>query len=241
MTTKKIVLITGANKGIGLATATTLAQDGHTVLLGARDPERGETATTTLTDQDLDARFVHLDVTDPATITATAKLIEADYGRLDVLVNNAAITRDQLRPPGEMPVTDIREVYDTNVFGVIAVTNAMLPLLHKSASGYIGNVSSGLGTFAFLSDPDEQFAQYATLIGYNSSKAALNAVTLIYANALRDSGIRVNALSPGFCATALNGHTGVLTADEGGAHIARQTSAPETGVFLNENGGTYPW
>jgi NAD(P)-dependent dehydrogenase (short-subunit alcohol dehydrogenase family) len=117
----------------------------------------------------------------------------------------------------------------------------MLPLLRRSPSGYIGNVTSGLGTFAFLSNPGEQLAQYANLLGYNSSKAALNAITLIYANALCDSGIRVNALSPGFCATDLNGHTGTLTAEEGGAHIARQTSAPETGVFLNETGGTYPW
>ncbi|NEA20922.1 SDR family NAD(P)-dependent oxidoreductase [Actinomadura bangladeshensis] len=241
MTAKKIVLITGANKGIGFATAAALAQDGHTVLLGARDPGRGEAAATTLTSRALDARFIHLDVTDPATITSAAKLIEADYGRLDVLVNNAAITRDQSRPPGEMPVTDVREIYETNVFGVIAVTNAMLPLLRRSESGYIGNVSSGLGTFALLSNPGKELAQYATLLGYNSSKAALNAITLIYANALRDSGIRVNALSPGFCATDLNGHTGTLSADEGGAHIARQTSAPETGVFLNETAGTYPW
>ncbi|MFA1545603.1 SDR family NAD(P)-dependent oxidoreductase [Actinomadura chokoriensis] len=241
MTTKKIVLITGANKGIGLATATALAEDGHTVLLGARDPERGRTAAAGLTDQGMDARFVHLDVTDPATITSAAELIEADHGRLDVLVNNAAITRDRLRPPSEVPVAAVREVYETNVFGVIAVTNAMLSLLRRSESGYIGNVSSGLGTFAFLSDPAEVLTQYATLLGYNSSKAALNAITLIYADALRDSGIRVNALSPGFCATDLNGHAGVLTATEGGVHIARQISAPETGVFLNENGGTYPW
>ncbi|TDD63157.1 SDR family oxidoreductase [Actinomadura darangshiensis] len=239
--TKKIVLITGANKGIGLATAGVLARDGHAVLLGARDPERGAAAAAGLSEQGLDARFVRLDVTDPATITAAAELIDAEYGRLDVLVNNAAITRDRSRPPGEMPVAALREVYETNVFGVVAVTNAMLPLLRRSPSGYIGNVSSGLGTVAFLSDPDENLAQYANLLGYNSSKAALNAVTLIYANALRDSGIRVNALSPGFCATDLNGHTGVLTADEGGAHIARQLARPESGAFLNENGGTYPW
>ncbi|MEU9868820.1 SDR family NAD(P)-dependent oxidoreductase [Actinomadura sp. NPDC048021] len=241
MTTKLIVLITGANKGIGFATAGAMARDGHTVLLGARDEGRGTAAAASLAEQGLDVRYVRLDVTDPATIAAAAELVDAEYGRLDVLVNNAVTTRDGGRPPGEMPVDDLREVYETNVFGVVAVTNAMLPLLRRSPSGYVGNVSSGLGTFAFLSDPDEGFARYATLLGYNSSKAALNAVTLIYAHALRDSGIRVNALSPGFCATDLNGHTGVLSAEEGGAHIARQFAEETTGVFLNENGGTYPW
>jgi NAD(P)-dependent dehydrogenase (short-subunit alcohol dehydrogenase family) len=240
-TTNKIALITGANRGIGLATAGALARSGHTVLLGARDPGLGEAAAAGLAGEGLDARFVRLDVTDPATVTAAAALVEADYGRLDVLVNNAAISRDRSRPPAEMPVAALREVYETNVLGVVAVTNAMLPLLRRSPSGYIGNVSSGLGTFAFLGEPGEEFAPYANLLGYNSSKAALNAITLIYANTLRDSGIRVNALSPGFCATDLNGHTGVLSADEGGAHIARQLERPETGAFLNENGGVYPW
>jgi NAD(P)-dependent dehydrogenase (short-subunit alcohol dehydrogenase family) len=240
-TTNKIVLITGANKGIGLGTAGALARAGHTVLLGARDPERGAAAAAGLSEQGLDARFVRLDVTDPATIAAAAELIDAGYGRLDVLVNNAAIAQGGLCPPDELPVTALREVYETNVLGVVAVTNAMLPLLRRSPSGCIGNVSSGLGTFAFLSEPEEEFGEYANLLGYNSSKAALNAVTLIYANALRDSGIRVNALSPGFCATDLNGHTGVLTADEGGASIAEQLFRPATGAFLNENGGTYPW
>ncbi|MFB4295618.1 SDR family NAD(P)-dependent oxidoreductase [Actinomadura sp. NTSP31] len=241
MTTEKIALITGANKGIGFATAGALARAGHTVLLGARDPGRGEAAAAALAGEGLDVRFVPLDVTDPATIAAAAALIDADHGRLDVLVNNAAVTRDRSRPPAELPVADLREVYETNVLGVVAVTNAMLPLLRRSPAGCIGNVSSGLGTFAFLQEPDEGLARYANLLGYNSSKAALNAVTLIYANALRDEGIRVNALSPGFCATDLNGHTGVLTAEEGGAHLARQLERPETGAFLNENGGTYPW
>jgi NAD(P)-dependent dehydrogenase (short-subunit alcohol dehydrogenase family) len=138
----------------------------------------------------------------------------------------------------------LREIYETNVFGVVAVTNAMLPLLRRSPAGHIGNVSSGLGTVDFLSTPDSPLWRYANLLGYNSSKAALNAITLIYANSLRDAGIRVNALSPGFCATDLNGHSGPLTAAEGGAHIARQVLSPDertTGVFLNENGGTYLW
>jgi NAD(P)-dependent dehydrogenase (short-subunit alcohol dehydrogenase family) len=243
-TDHKIVLITGANKGIGFATARDLARAGHTVLLGARDPERGSAAATVLVEQGLDARFVRLDVTDPATIAAAADLIDTEYGRLDILVNNAGISRDRPHGPAELPVAALREIYETNVFGVVAVTNAMLPLLRNSPAGYIGNVSSGLGTVAFLTDSDSPLWQYANLLGYNSSKAALNAITLIYANNLRDTGIRVNALSPGFCATDLNNHTGRLSAEEGGAHIARQVTQPNeslTGVFLNENGGTYAW
>jgi NAD(P)-dependent dehydrogenase (short-subunit alcohol dehydrogenase family) len=120
----------------------------------------------------------------------------------------------------------------------------MLPLLRRSPAGYIGNVSSGLGTIAFLTDPDSPLRPYASLLAYNSSKAALNAVTLIYASALQGTGIRVNALSPGFCATDLNNHTGTDTAEEGGARIARQVLRPDegvTGAFLRESGGTYPW
>jgi NAD(P)-dependent dehydrogenase (short-subunit alcohol dehydrogenase family) len=126
----------------------------------------------------------------------------------------------------------------------VAVTNAMLPLLRRSAAGYIGNVSSGLGTVAMLTDPPPDLARYSTLLGYSSSKAALNAITMIYARGLRADGIIVNALSPGFVATDLNDHAGPLTAQQGGAHIARQVLTPpagRTGVFLSEAGDTYPW
>jgi NAD(P)-dependent dehydrogenase (short-subunit alcohol dehydrogenase family) len=243
-TEQKIVLITGANKGIGFAAARELARAGHTVLLGARDPGRGAAAAAALTGQGLDAWFVRLDVTDPATIAAAAELIEAEHGRLDILINNAGISRDRPHPPDELPVAVLREIYETNVFGVVAVTNAMLPLLRRSPAPRIGNVSSGLGTVALLSDPDSPLWQHANLLGYNSSKAALNAITLIYAGTLRGTGIGVNALSPGFCATDLNNHTGHLSADEGGAHLARQVTLPgdwPTAVFLSEDGGTYPW
>jgi NAD(P)-dependent dehydrogenase (short-subunit alcohol dehydrogenase family) len=243
-TDNKIVLITGANKGIGFAAARELARIGHTVLLGARDRERGTAAAAELAAQGLDVRFVRLDVTDAETISAAADLIDTEYQRLDILINNAGISRDRPHPPTELPIAALREIYETNVFGVVAVTNAMLPLLRRSPAGYIGNVSSGLGTVAYLTDPNSPLWQYANLLGYNSSKAALNAITLIYANTLRDTGIKVNALSPGFCATDLNNHTGHLSAAEGGAHIARQVTLPDdapTGVCLNENGGTYPW
>jgi NAD(P)-dependent dehydrogenase (short-subunit alcohol dehydrogenase family) len=241
---RKIILITGANKGIGFATARELARAGHTVLLGARDRGRGTAAAAELAGPGLDARFAHLDVTDPATIAAVASQIEAEHGRLDILINNAGISRDRPHPPDELAVATLREIYETNVFGVVAVTNAMLPLLRKSPSACIGNVSSGLGTVALLTDPDSPLWQYANLLGYNSSKAALNAITLIYASTLRGTGIRVNALSPGFCATDLNSHTGHRSAEEGGAAVARQVTLPGdslTGVFLSEDGGTHPW
>ncbi|MGF7237825.1 MAG: SDR family NAD(P)-dependent oxidoreductase [Frankia sp.] len=240
----RIVLITGANKGIGFAAATVFARRGHTVLLGARDPRLGELAVATLAERGLSATFVHLDVTDETTIAKAAAFVDGEHGRLDILVNNAGITRDQRRPPSVLPVDALREIYETNVFGVVAVTNAMIPLLRRSSGGIIGNVSSGLGTSAFLSNPDPGLETYTQLLGYNSSKAALNAITLIYARHLSADGITVNALSPGFCATDLNGRTGHATAEEGGARIAAQVldrSGDGPGLFLNENGGTYSW
>jgi NAD(P)-dependent dehydrogenase (short-subunit alcohol dehydrogenase family) len=243
-TDQKIVLITGANKGIGFATARRLGRDGHVVLMGARDEERGTKAAAELTGEGLDVRFVRLDVTDLATVEAAAAYVDAEFGRLDILVNNAAISRDRPYRPSEMPVAELREVYETNVLGVVAVTNAMLPLLRRSRAGRIANVSSGLGTFALLTDQDSDWRRYAMLLGYNSSKAALNAITVIYAAELSDTPIKVNAVSPGFCATDLNNHQGVLSADEGGASVARLATLPDdgpTGVFLGENGGTYPW
>lgn len=241
---KKIVLITGANKGIGLATARALAQSGHTVLLGARDTDRGTTAAEQLNADGLDARLVRMDVTDLETMTATAALIEHDYGRLDILINNAGISRDRPHPPTELPVARLRETYEVNVFGVVAVTNAMLPLLRKSPAGCIVNVSSSLGAIASLSDPESPIWRYANLLAYNSSKAALNALTLIYTNTLRAEGIVVNAVDPGYVATDLNNHSGHLSAEQAGASIARQVVQFDTGLtgsFLTGSGETQPW
>jgi NAD(P)-dependent dehydrogenase (short-subunit alcohol dehydrogenase family) len=240
----RIILVTGGNKGIGFATVRACARAGHTVLLGARDPQRGDEAVARLGADGLVASLVHLDVADQASVDAAAEVVRAKHGRLDVLVNNAGITRDRRRHPGELPVADFREIYETNVFGVVAVTNAMLPLLRRSAHAVIGNVSSGLGTMAFLADPPPEMKEFARLLGYNSSKAALNAVTLVYARALADDGITVNALSPGFCATDLNNFSGTSSAEQGGDWIAEQVltrSAETTGVFFDETGGTYPW
>ena len=244
MRERTTALVTGANKGIGYEIAKGLGALGWSVGVGARDDQRREAAVERLRTAGVDAFGVPLDVTDDASATAAARLIEEQAGRLDVLVNNAAITGGMPQHPTGVDPATIRTVVETNVIGVIRVTNAMLPLLRRSPAGRIGNVSSGLGTVALLSDPGSPLWQHANLLGYNSSKAALNAITLIYAGTLRGAGIRVNALSPGFCATDLNNHTGPLSADEGGAHIARQVTRPgdgPTGVFLSENGGTHPW
>ncbi|MEU4116420.1 SDR family NAD(P)-dependent oxidoreductase [Kitasatospora sp. NPDC028055] len=244
MTTNRIVLITGANKGIGLATATELARAGHTLLLGARDPERGAAAAATLTAEGLTARAVRLDVTDPVSVTAAAALVDAEYGRLDTLVNNAGITRDLGTTPESLPLDDLRATYETNVFGAVTVINAMLPLLRRSPAALIGNVSSGLGSSSVLADPDTPAGQYAALLGYNTSKAALNAVTLVYARTLRAEGIKVSALEPGHCATDLNHRSGPSDVQEGGRRIAHQLGAAltgPTGRFFHPDGGFYPW
>ncbi|MFJ4189024.1 SDR family NAD(P)-dependent oxidoreductase [Kitasatospora sp. NPDC089509] len=240
----RIALITGANKGIGLATARELARAGHTVLIGARDPRRGTEAAAGLTAQGLDARYVRLDVTDPATVAAAAALVAAEYGRLDTLVNNAGITRDFGHTPETLPLDDLRATYETNVFGAVTVINAMLPLLRKSPAALIGNVSSGLGSSSVLADPDTPAAEYAALLGYNTSKSALNAVTMVYARTLRADGIKVHSLEPGHCATDLNHHSGPADVEEGGRRIARQLDEAltvPTGQFFHAEGGRYPW
>ncbi|MFD0684963.1 SDR family oxidoreductase [Actinomadura fibrosa] len=246
--TTRIALITGANKGIGFEAARLLGASGGTVvLLGARNPGLGRAAAATLAGEGIDARFVHLDVTDPATVEAAAKLIEAEHGRLDVLINNAATTAtdaselDALQP-SRTPAGLLREAFETNVFGVVTVTNAMLPLLRRSPAGRIVNVSSELGSPRRIGDPSEPFYRVNHL-PYNVSKTALNGLTVAYAKELADGPIKVNAVTPGFCATDMNGHTGHLTPAQGAAVLARAASIGAdgpTGVFLSE-AGPEPW
>jgi NAD(P)-dependent dehydrogenase (short-subunit alcohol dehydrogenase family) len=241
-----IALVTGANKGIGFETARRLGAGGRTVLVGARSAERGGPAAERLRRQGADARFVELDVTDEASAAKAAAWIDAEFGRLDVLVNNAGIISESPTPPSAKPLSDLRETYETNVFGVVAVTNAMLPLLRRSAAGRIVNVSSDLGSLTLMSDP--AYVHYAfNLLAYNSSKAALNAVTVAYAKELADTPIKVNAVNPGFCATDLNGRSGPRPAAEGAAEVARLAvlgeDGPTGGFFADEPepGTVVPW
>lgn len=216
---RRTALVTGANKGIGRAVARRLAGLGYLVHLGARDEGRGLAAERELRAEGLDVRYLPLDVTDEASVERAAKLVEDASGHLDALVNNAGVGGPPV-PPSSTALSDVRRTYETNVFGVIAVTNAMLPLLRRSPAGRIVNVSSVLGSLthaAARQDPTGVFPPgvFPALLDYNTSKAALNAVTITYANELRDTKILVNAVSPGFVATDINGHQGALTPEEG--------------------------
>ncbi|NUT48981.1 MAG: SDR family oxidoreductase [Saccharothrix sp.] len=237
MTDTRIALVTGANKGIGYQVAARLASLGMTVLLAARDRERGGKAAA-----ELGAHPIALDVTDPATITAAAAEVAREFGRLDVLVNNAGITGSWEQTPSTVDVDLVRAVFETNVFGVIAVTNAMLPLLLRSPSPRIVNVSSGVGSLTTMSDPRHELAALPPGVAYPPSKTALNAVTVQYARELAGR-VLVNAVDPGYCATDLNGHRGHRTAAEGAAVAVRlATLGPDgpTGGFHGED-GPLPW
>jgi NAD(P)-dependent dehydrogenase (short-subunit alcohol dehydrogenase family) len=222
-----------------------------TVLTAARRPRDGEAAAMALLSEGADAYPLTLDVTDPDTIEPAAREIGDRFGRLDVLVNNAGISgsgrvspaeaHDQI--PSTVDVDRVRAVFETNVFGVIAVTNAMLPLLRRSPAPRIVNVSSAAGSLAMSSDPDGPFAGLLPSAAYSPSKSALNALTVQYANELRKDGILVNAADPGYCATDINNHTGYLTAAQGAAVVVRlatlRADGP-TGGFFNEE-GPVPW
>jgi len=215
-----IALITGANKGIGFATAQLLAARGMTVLLGTRDADRGEQAERALRGTGAQARFVLLDVTDEKTIEQAAAWVGAEYGRLDVLVNNAGIARGDGRGrPSETTLGTLREVFETNVFGVVAVTNAMLPLLRRAPAARIVNVSSEVGSITSMTDPHSPLFPMAA-VPYPASKAALNMVTAMYAKELADTPIKVNAANPGYCATDLNDHRGFRAPEQGAAVVA---------------------
>jgi NAD(P)-dependent dehydrogenase (short-subunit alcohol dehydrogenase family) len=233
----KTALITGANKGIGYEVARQLSRRGITVLAGARNPELGKSAASTL-----NAQFVELDVTNPATITAAAATIEEQYGWLDILVNNAGISDKEDGPPSRVDPAAVRRVLEVNFFGVLAVTQAMLPLLRKSHSARIVMVSSGLGSLTWNSDGHWQHAAIKRM-GYNGSKALLNMMTVQLAWELRDTPIKVNTVNPGYTATDLNNHTGPQTVEQGAAETVRQCLVGDdasTGRFF-ETGGVVPW
>jgi len=240
--TEKIALVTGANKGIGRAIACQLAKTGMTVLLGARNAAAGEEAAAQLRKENLDVQFLQLDLVQPATIEAAAASIASRFERLDVLVNNAAIVDPADGPPGTADLNSVKRILDTNFHGTLAVTQAMLPLLRKAEQARIVNLSSGLGSLEMNSDTKWGFADFK-LIGYCASKAALNMLTVQLAYELRDTGIKVNAVSPGYVDTDMNQHRGTLTVEEGAAEPVQLALLPAdgpTGGFFGE-GGRYPW
>ena len=203
MNSNEVALVTGGNKGIGREIVQQLGTRGFTVYLAARNQALGSVAAEELAGEGLDVRFVQLDVTDVDSVDAAAKQVEADSGRLDVLVNNAGIVAEWGTEVADISAAQVREGFDVNVFGVVAVTHAFVPLLRKSANARIVNMSSGLGSVNLLSELDGRLATQG-LLAYSSSKAALNALTLVYASALRADGIKVNAATPGLVPTDLN-------------------------------------
>jgi len=237
-----IALVTGANKGIGLEIARGLGARGSVVLLGSRDDNRGKKAAAQLAAEGIDVRPIELDVTDRISILSAAAQIEAQFGHLDILVNNAGVNLEAGANPSVVDLATVRHVYDVNVFGVIAMTQAMLPLLLKSQGGRIVNVSSGLGSLGWNTDPDHA-AHFPLLLGYNSSKSALNAITVQFAKELRGTPIKVNAACPGYCATDLNGHSGPRTAQQGSMTPIRLATLPDDGPTggLFDDSGVVPW
>lgn len=238
----RIALVTGANKGIGFEIARQLARRGDTVLLGARNEERGREAEAKLKAEGFEAHFVHLDVEDAETQQTAAQFVEEKFGRLDVLVNNAGIALDLGSKPSDVSPDMLRKTFDTNFFGVIAVTQALLPLLKKADAGRIVNVSSGLGSLTQNSDPGWEFYGVKPL-AYNSSKTALNAFTVMLAHELKDTNIKVNSADPGYTATDMNGHGGHRTVEQGASVIVELASLPNdgaTGGYFDDN-GVVPW
>ena len=229
-----VTLITGGNKGLGFETARRLIEQGHNVYIGARSVERGKDSA-----DKLGAKFVRIDVTDLTSIHEAATEIKQNEGHLDVLINNAGITSGLLGA-NDVDAEDFRTVYDTNVFGIVRVTQAFLPLLHKSATPVIVNISSGLGSFTRVTNPEKIESQINDLI-YSSSKAAVTMLTVQYAKALPE--FRINAADPGPTATDLNGHHGYQTVSEGTDVIVKLATLDcngPTGTFMDRN-GVVPW
>ena len=251
MTDQTIALVTGANQGVGFQIARSLASHGYTVFVGSRNFSNGERAVAEI---GANAYAVQLDVTDKDSIAAAVARIQGAYGRLDLLVNNAAISHSASGKRGTTleehiaasrasvaSLDEVRAVWETNVFGVLALTQAMLPLLRRSAAGRIVNVSSGVGSLTLNSDPSFPYRQGFGVV-YAASKTALNAITVALAIELEAEGIKVVACSPGFTATALNNFQGTETVEQGSRHpiaVALDVNA-RTGTFTGAN-GPLPW
>jgi NAD(P)-dependent dehydrogenase (short-subunit alcohol dehydrogenase family) len=231
----KVALVTGGTRGIGLEVVRQLAQSGHTVVIGARDAERGELVEAGLLAEGLDVASVRCDVTDQAGVAAAADAVAERHGRLDVLVNNAGIAPDEPQP-SELALELLRATYETNVFGVFTVTKAFLPLVHKSPAGRIVNVSSGAGSLALVSRPN--WRPEWNGLSYNSSKSALNAITVAFAVELRDTPIKVNAVNPGYTATDMSPEA-TRSPALAAAVVLRYATLPEdgpSGGFFDESG-----
>jgi NAD(P)-dependent dehydrogenase (short-subunit alcohol dehydrogenase family) len=238
----RVALVTGANKGIGFATAVGLGHMGVTVLVGSRAEHRGEEAVSRLQGDGIDARVLLLDVTDDASVSSAARQVEEGFGRLDILVNNAAVKLEVApSPPSECSLDMVRETFETNVFGSIRMLLAMVPLLRGSDAPRIVNVSSGLGSLTLATTDVTKYMQ-RPLLSYNPSKAALNSVTVQFANELRGTPFKVNAADPGYTNTDMTG-SGDRRPGEGAAiviELATLGADGPTGKFFDDH-GELPW
>lgn len=238
MASAKCALVTGANKGIGREVARRLAADGLKVWLGARDAGRGRQAALELRAEGLDAEWLDIDVTSDASVAAAVSTVRQASSHLDALVNNAGIALHYDLPPSEQSLADIKATYEVNVFGVIRVTQAFLPLLLAAPAACIVMVSSHSGSFARAVDSASP-AYSVNMMGYGSSKAALNAITVSFAKELVSRAVRVNAAAPGYTATDLNGHRGHRTVQQAAEIIVRLATLDADGPtagFFDENG-----
>jgi NAD(P)-dependent dehydrogenase (short-subunit alcohol dehydrogenase family) len=248
---KRIALVTGAKQGVGLQVAKELVANGVTVLVGSRNFEHGEAAAKEI---GLGAIALQLDVRDRVSIATAAERIRKEFVRLDLLVNNAAISNRRkgslslqeyrkITFPSNASLDEIRAVWETNVFGVLAVYQAMLPLLRESLAARIVNVSSGVGSLTTNADPSHPYhASYSPV--YPASKAALNAITLAMMIELESTGIKINLVSPGFTKTNLNGYAGTESVEDGSREVVRVALlGPDgpTGTFTRWENSTIPW
>jgi NAD(P)-dependent dehydrogenase (short-subunit alcohol dehydrogenase family) len=246
----KVALVTGANQGVGFQVAKALAENGYIVYVGSRNLQNGVAAAEKI---GYKAQAIQIDVTDKKSVENAASTVQQHFGKLDLLVNNAGIshagapgrTLEEIMAsnlPSISSVDEMRTVWETNVFGVVAVTQAFLPLLRKATAARIVNVSSGLASLELARDPENPFAPHFGLI-YGASKTAMNAVTVAFANELEKIGIKVSAVSPGFTATALNNFQGTDSLEVGSLEpirVALEEGGP-TALFTGPNREVYPW
>lgn len=247
--TEKITLITGADRGMGFELARQLGLAGQHILVGARKQNLGTQAVDQLTALGITATLIMIDVTDETSINEAMTMVKNNFGHLDILINNAGIALDSGYKTSELPLTIIRQDFDVNFFGLIAVTQAFMPLLKIAPSAKIINISSAVGSLTLASDPTTSIYQHNAM-GYQASKAAVNMFTIDLANELSDSSVTVNAVNPGWVDTTFGGGGGHKTVAEGVARTVTMALAPTNtvnGIFADSDGtysnseGIVPW